>query len=173
MNVLRVFPNPWAAFDKEGLPCGVCPRDPESDGGAPGQYVGARVDRKRTKVLQDFGEMAQHELRSPMQRTTYEYLGIPSDAPDLAEQLFAKEPVVVPRTKYYRDRIADGSLLCADKATAESAKYRAFVPIEQLRALRSAPKPAAAAVEPAPAATPEPEPVAEEPSRKSKKHLDA
>src|SRR5512138_2908400 len=72
MNVLRVFPNPWAAFDKEGLPCGVCPRDPESDGGAPGQYVGARVDRKRTKVAtpgsripQDIARYIDHTLLKP------------------------------------------------------------------------------------------------------------
>jgi hypothetical protein len=132
MNVLRVYPNPWAATDKHGVPCGVCPRDPESDGGAPGQYVGARVDKKRTQVLQDFGEHAAHELRSPMQRTCYEYLGVASDDPELGTKLLSKEPVELPRSKYYRDRIADGSLLCADKATADAAKFRGFVPIEQL-----------------------------------------
>src|SRR5215216_859286 len=111
MTTLRVLPNPWSAFDKDGHPCGVCPRDPDADAGGPGHYVGARVDPKRTKVLQDFGKMAAHELRSPLQSTKYVYLGISSDDPELATKLIAATPIEIPRTKYYCDRIREGALL--------------------------------------------------------------
>lgn len=130
-QILRVYPNPWLATDRDGLPCAIVPTDPEGDGGGPGQYVGARVDRKRTKVLQDFGENAKHELRSPMQRTVYEYMGTASNDPELARKLFACEPIEIPRTKYYRQRLREGALLAADAETAASAKAR-FVPRKDL-----------------------------------------
>lgn len=125
MRVLRVYPNPWSARDANGQPCGVCPRDPESDGGGPGQFVGARVDRKQTQVLEDVPEEEQ-SIRSPRQRTAYEYLGIPASDPQLAEKLAAAQPVAIPRTKYYRDRLAEGSLIPADTETAREAR-RPFV----------------------------------------------
>lgn len=168
MSTLKVYPNPWSARDKAGLPCGVCPRDPESDGGGPGQYVGARVDRRRTEVLQVLAK--GDDLRSPMQRTVYEYMGIASDDPELAAKLFACAPIELPRTKYYRDRIADRSLLCADKATAESARFKAFVPVAEI-GKRYSPKPAPAIASPAaeaekpiptPAKVKRPKPEAEE-----------
>ncbi len=127
MEFLFVYPNPFSAFDKDGHPCGVCPRDPDADAGGPGQYVGARVDSAKTEVLQDFGKMAAHELRSPMQRTKYSYLGIASDDVELGTKLGAKEPIRLPRTKYYRDRLIEGSILSADAATARSANVPHFV----------------------------------------------
>lgn len=126
MPILRVLPNPWSARDKEGRPCGVCPRDPDADGGGPGQYVGARVDRKRTEILQKLER--GDDLRSPMQRTAYEYLGIASDDRELAAKLLAAAPIELPATKYYRDRISDRSLLAADAETARIAKLRRFEP---------------------------------------------
>jgi hypothetical protein len=110
----------------------VCPRDPESDGGGPGRFVGARVDAKGTEVLQDFGKNAKHELRSAMQRTRYEYMGIASSDPELGSKLAAKEPIELPVTKYYKDRLRDGAILPADKATAEVARLRAFTPASLL-----------------------------------------
>jgi hypothetical protein len=126
MNVLRVFPNPFSARDKTGAPCGVCPRDPESDGGGPGQFVGARLDRGNTKVLQKLKK--GDDIRSPMQRTAYEFLGVSALDPELAAKLMNAEPIEVPRTKYYRDRIAEGSLIAADEATARVAKGRFVEP---------------------------------------------
>lgn len=135
MQVLRVFPNPFAATDRDGVPCAVCPRDPDADGGGPASFVGARVCRKGTQILQDFSKQGRvgklnigdYELRSPMQRTRYEYLGIQSTDPKLAELLSAKEPIELPATKYYKDRLREGALLPADAATARAAKLTAFI----------------------------------------------
>lgn len=139
MQTLLVYPNPWAAFDRNGVPCGVCPRDPEADAGGPGRFVGARVDSKNTRVLQDFAagyvakfgpivakKLAEQEHRSPIQSTFYEYLGVPSCDLELAEKLSSKEPVEIPATKYYKDRIREGSLIAADKATSDKARLPVF-----------------------------------------------
>lgn len=130
-EILRVYPNPWKAIDRDGLPCAVVPMDPEADGGGPGQFVGARVDRKRTKVLQ---QLEPHDnLRSARQKTTYEYLGIASNDPKLAEKLFATEPITLPKSRYYRERIREGALFAADQETAQKARAR-FVPAKDLAA---------------------------------------
>ncbi len=161
MQTLLVYPNPWAAFDRNGVPCGVCPRDPEADAGGPGRFVGARVDSKNTRVLQDFAagytakfgaavakKLAEQEHRSPIQATFYEYLGVASLDPELADKLSAKEPVEIPATKYYKDRIREGSLLAADKATSDKARLPMFTaPAEYFksRALAKVETPAVAA----------------------------
>lgn len=142
MQTMRVYPNPFAAFDRDGDPCGVCPRDTESDGGGPGQFVGARIDRNETKVLQDFGKSvkfgdhAQHELRSPRQKTKYSFLGIASSDPNLAALLAGKDPVEIPVTSYYKERIREGSIVPADAETAKRARTP-FTPPAQLFAFRS------------------------------------
>lgn len=117
MTTLLVYPNPWAAFDKDGTPCGICPRDPEWDGGGPLQFVGARIDKSKTRVTQVL--QRGDDIRSPMQRTAYEYMGISSSDPDLRQKLFALEPIEIPNTRYYRDRLRDRALLPADKVQAE------------------------------------------------------
>lgn len=142
MQTMRVYPNPFSAFDKDGDPCGVCPRDPESDGGGPGQFVGARIDRNETKVLQDFGKSvkfgdhARHELRSPLQKTKYSYLGVASSDPELAALLASKEPVEIPITSYYKERLREGSIIPADAETARRARAP-FTPPAQVFAFRS------------------------------------
>lgn len=138
-RTLRVYPNPWAARDMHGLPCGVCPRDPDSDGGGPGQFVGARVSRAATKVLQEVPEQEQ-QLRSPMQRTVYEYLGVPSSDPELAAKLAAADPITVPRTKYYRQRIAEGALIAADEETAQAGRRPFIDPAKHFARFRPKPK---------------------------------
>ena len=136
-----VLPNPFSAFDKEGAPCGICPRDPDGDGGAPGRFVGARVDRDNTEKLQKF-KNPQHEIRSEMQRTRYEYLGIPNIDPELAQKLATKEPIRLPVTKYYKDRLREGSLLAADQATATEARLPRFVePTSFFARFANAPEP--------------------------------
>lgn len=150
MQTLAVYPNPFAAFDRHGIPCGVCPRDPEADAGGPGRFVGARVDPKRTEVLQDFAALhtkrygaklgalvAKHEIRSPRQKTVYEYMGVASSDPELGAKLAAKDPILVPATKFYKDRLREGALLPADAATAQACKLPAFVPIAEAYARRA------------------------------------
>lgn len=120
-RVLRVYPNPWAARDKDGVPCGLCPRDPAADAGGPGKFVGARVDAKRTVVLQ---KLEPYELRSAMQRTLYEYVGVASEDAALLEKLMESDPIELPETKYYKERLRERALLPADKETAALADVR-------------------------------------------------
>lgn len=154
MQTYRVYPNPFAAFDKNGVPCGVCPRDPDADAGGPGMFVGARVDKKNTRVLQDFASIngakfgshvgamiARGEIRSPRQVTLYEYMGVESCDPELAAKLGAKDAIEIPATKYYKDRLRDGSLIAADIKTSRAAKLIGFQPPAQVLA-HLAPKPA-------------------------------
>jgi hypothetical protein len=126
---LRVFPNPWAARDKDGVPCGVCPRDVEKDGGGRASFVGARIDPQHTKVLQ---ELAETEIRKPQQRTRYQFMGLAADDPQLREKMLALEPIELPETRYYKDQIAQGALLAADAATAAKARIKEFTPRQPL-----------------------------------------
>jgi hypothetical protein len=139
MQTLKVYPNPFAAFDKNGVPCGLCPRDPEADAGGPGHFVGARVDKTNTKVLQDFAAeyekrwgknlaavLARNETRTPRQATFYEYMGLSSLDPNLADLLAARDPIELPVTRYYKDRLREGSLIPADRETAALAKMARF-----------------------------------------------
>lgn len=119
MTTLRVLPNPFHAFDKEGVPCAVVPRDPAADGGVGGQYVGARVDPNATKVFEKLPK--GDELRKPRQRIRYSYCGIAAADPELIEKLVASEPIELPVSPYYKRQIADGALIAADPATAKSA----------------------------------------------------
>lgn len=141
MQTLRVYPNPFAALDKHGTPCGLCPRDPDADAGGPGLFVGARPDKKNTQILQDFqtehteklgaraGAMAaKGEIRSPMQLTRYEFMGVSSLDPELAAKLAAKDPIEIPATKYYKAELRSGSLIPADIETSRAAKLPRFVP---------------------------------------------
>lgn len=115
-SALRVYPNPWLALDKNGVPCAVCPRDPDQDGGGPLQFVGARIDKARTVVTQKL--MRGDDIRSPMQNTGYTYLGFSADDPELRSKIFWAEPIEVPSTNYYRARLRDRSLLSADEVHA-------------------------------------------------------
>jgi hypothetical protein len=144
MNTFRVYPNPFLVADKQGTPCALCPRDPDQDAGGPGMYVGARPDKKNTQILQDFTAInaekvgsrfapmvARNEIRSPQQITRYEYMGIPSLDPELGQKLAAKDPIEIPATKYYRERLREGSIIPADIETSRAAKLLAFVPASE------------------------------------------
>lgn len=127
--MIKVYPNPWKALDADGDPCAVVPRDPIGDGGGPGSFVGARIDAARTKMGPELRK--GDDLRSRRQTTKFTFLGIASNDPDLSSLLAAAEPVEVPATRYYRDRLLDGSLLPADAETASAVKMRAFTPPAQ------------------------------------------
>lgn len=156
MNTFRVYPNPFHVVDKQGTPCALCPRDPDQDAGGPGLYVGARPDKKHTQILQDFVAInaekvgprfatmaARNEPRSPQQITRYEYMGIPSLDPELAQKLAAKDPIEIPATKYYRERLREGSIIAADIETSRAAKLVRFVtPAEFFKNHERAPEPA-------------------------------
>lgn len=141
---LRVFPNPWgvrdvrdahaATMDAEGRPCGVCPTDPIVDRGAPGRLVGAAVDAENTVV----GATREGEIRSARQSTTYAFLGCPAhetEPHELAQALAKKEPVTIPFSQYYCDRIREGSLIAADEATARFAGVKFVDPKTLIPAL--------------------------------------
>lgn len=123
-TTLLVYPNPWLALDKNGVPCAVCPRDPDKDAGGPLQFVGARIDRGKTRVTQKLEK--GDDLRSPLQTTQYEYMGIAADDPELRQKLFALDPIEIPSTRYYRERLRDRSLLSSNEVCAEVVRRTAF-----------------------------------------------
>lgn len=143
MQRINVLPNPFIARDKFGRPCAVCPRDPDQDSGGGAKFVGAKVDQAATVVTQKLRR--GDDMRSAQQRTFYKYLGIASDDPELAAKLAAAEPVNIPLTRYYRDRLREGALIVADKASAEVARVKFHEPLDVF------PKPAPAPVPEAPA----------------------
>lgn len=149
-KTLQVLPNPWSALDRYGIPCGVCPRDVDADAGGPGRFVGAKVCKKHTEILQKLDK--DDTLRSAMQRTFFEYLGHPSLEPGLAEHLARCSPVEVPKTEYYLERIREGALFAADKETAALAGVH-FVPPAKALSARFAPPAAPDAPEPSANAT--------------------
>lgn len=126
MQTIKVLPNPWSALDADGIPCGVCPRDPDADAGGPGQYVGARVDPKATEIIQRLNK--GDDLRSPRQKTIFSFLGKAANDPGLREHLLSATPIDIPATKYYKERIAEGSIVCFDLAASKAARLANFSP---------------------------------------------
>ncbi len=117
-KIIKVFPNPWAATDHEGQPCGVCPSDPMETMGEPGRLVGVRHE------AEFLNEVQKGELRNRRQRTTYRFLGetnCETKPHELAAKLVEKEPVTLAASSYYLERLRDRSLLPADTATAAMA----------------------------------------------------
>lgn len=113
-RVLSVLPNPHHALDAHGHPVGV----PHEHGR--GAYVGAKIDPKRTVTH----PRAHGDTRPPLQDTAF----IVDDA----------TPVQVPNTKYYLERLADGSLLPADERTARAAGVKFVAPDKARAAAREA-----------------------------------
>jgi len=118
---LFVFPNPWGVaprsvtIDQLGTPCGHYPTDPHQDVGR--KWVGARLDRKRTKKLQILKKL--DNARSARQRTVFEFCGI-SGHEITAKALAEKKPIALPYTQHYRRGIKTGELVAADQATADA-----------------------------------------------------
>lgn len=114
---IRVYANPYAHLDHEGRPAGYVLFDPvdhhayASDNELR-RYVGASIDVEKTKILT---RAPERSAQSDHQDTVWS---------------FSSEPVVLPLTHYYLDRLRDGELLPADKATALHIG-RSFVPYEE------------------------------------------
>ena len=144
---INVLPNPWgihphwtkpddkrlptakphsATMDHEGRPCGVCPMDPIGDGGARGRFVGAKID-DGTTTKADIDQ--EDEIRSPFQRTVYSYLGTSGHETKpfaLAEALAKADPISIPFTQYYQERLLAGELIAADAESAKNAGTSKF-----------------------------------------------
>ncbi len=130
---LFVFPNPWGVaprsitIDQLGTPCGHYPTDPHQDVGR--KWVGARLDRKRTKKLQNLGPL--DNARSARQRTVFEFCGI-SGHEITAKALGEKKAIALPYTQHYRRGIRRGELVAADEATAAACGVKFRKPADVL-----------------------------------------
>lgn len=102
---IKVLANPWLVIDSKGRPCGAVPCDPNEHDRVGRSYVGARVDRQQTKLVPDrFGQAAQAgEARFARQDTVWAFL---------------TEPVELPYTHYYADKVRKGQLFAADEKSA-------------------------------------------------------
>ncbi len=109
---LLVLPNPYTFIDGDGEPQGACPADPTHAGGAR-MWVGATLDRKRTKHVADYTD------RPKLRRggTDVAWSGDPRPRPQVTKFAFASQPVEIPSTPHYLDRIREGSLIAADADT--------------------------------------------------------
>jgi hypothetical protein len=128
--MLRVYPNPWAARDRHGKPCGVYPLDTEYSVLA---FIGAEVDRDATKVVSrgalgpviqfrhgDGTLLPQQDRR---QRTSYKWRGMTADTVT-PEGIIAAGALELPSTPFYRAGIHSGCLVAADKDTAGRCRIR-------------------------------------------------
>jgi hypothetical protein len=128
-RTLRVIPNKFSFIHPEHGPQGACMQDPnEHARGSTGplvRYVGARLDPKRTVITErrdgtEKGRPLDH--RQSKQTTVY---------------VFSDDPVTLPHTKYYLDRLHEGTLVPADEETLANAggKTRVrFTSMEQAEA---------------------------------------
>ena len=98
----RVIANPFHVLDHKGRPCCAVPKEPGKVGEHAG-YIGAKLDRDLTKITR---EEERGEIRGTRQETVFS---------------FSSDPVEVPTSLYYRDALRSGSLIAADKATAQWA----------------------------------------------------
>jgi hypothetical protein len=116
-RTLRVLPNPYAALDGYGRPAGIVPCDPHEH--TPDRrFVGAHI---ADVVVHD--DFPSHELRSNRQDTRWG---------------FATEPVEIPRTHYYVERLREGALFPADEATARMAGIPFESPAKRLEKAKAA-----------------------------------
>lgn len=131
-DILRVFPNPFAFLDHEGLPAATFPFDPIHHS-PDRRWVGAVVDRSpgpdgkpKTRHLPQPGDLTTairdtrpgappgairrvHVDRAPRKRIVW------------VHSVDLEAPHVVPDTPHYRFGLREQSLLPADPETAEKA----------------------------------------------------
>lgn len=105
-------------IDHRGVPCGVCPLDiyEHTPNAYPGMGVGAAVHPTKTVVTQELHP--QDNLRSARQTTVWEFLGVDAEDTELPKLLAAKDPIEIPCTNYYVQRLQHGELIAADEKTA-------------------------------------------------------
>jgi len=109
---LKVLPNPWSCIDHLGRPCGVVPCDPVEHVQAQRRWVGAKP-----KAVQTAPRVAH------MVKTT---LVVVQEAQHDLTWSYSTEPVEVPNTPYYRERVKQGDLIAADLATANACNLKRF-----------------------------------------------
>lgn len=121
---ISVFPNPYHALDAYGHPAAAVQVEPDEGGFTNAShrgYVGARVDTKRSHVLDAFGK---GDPRSAREVILYEFE--------------TKHPTLVPISTYYLERIREGSLIAADKRAASLAGVKFLPPDEVLAQTKDA-----------------------------------
>ncbi len=113
LKTYRVFPNPWALIHAEKGPVGAIPKAARED--SPLRFLGA----ERVSVVVE--ERPKNDPRGNRVDISFRY-------PRLDASLLRGEPEVVtavaPDGHYYRDRLADGSLVPADEPTAKAVTCR-------------------------------------------------
>lgn len=119
-KTLRVLPNPWGHVhvyaDGVPRPCVAVQSDMHEH--VAGRYIGATADAVETRP----GKTVRVGSKSvTMQSARHEL-----------HWTFATEPVELPNTGYYRDRLKEGSLVAADEATARAANVKFREPAEVL-----------------------------------------
>lgn len=121
---LMVLPNPWTFIDHLGRPAGTCPCDPFEHRPNPGAKVGARVSEVKVQRAQQTRRIGGRET-----------VAVPGDFYPIWE--FETEPVRLPNTGYYRDRIRERELIPTDQRTAALAGVEWREPSELLDEIRS------------------------------------
>jgi hypothetical protein len=115
--MLQVLPNPYRVLDANGKPTAVVPCHPRH---APGEFVGATkslivASKEDEAKFIDIKRMVGG--RQVIEKTLAQF------DRSKASFEFSTEPVQVPAEgpvgAYYRDRVREGSLLPADRATAQ------------------------------------------------------
>lgn len=173
LRELLVLPNPWAMIHPDNGPQGVCVKDSGGRANAPLEYLGAR---HKVNVVEE-REAGDPRGNRAFYEFTYPALTPALDGPQ-------GDPIKVPaKNAYYLDRLADGSLVPADAATAK-ASGALYATMAAARAAGIAEfeshfgagtfaeafkgKPFAAGSAPAPAAVAQPAPVAPAPAEEPK-----
>jgi hypothetical protein len=118
---LRVHPNPYAALDPNGKPAGVVHFDPEHNLGNDVAHIGCITSRKPADASKLWSRYEHNR------DTRYCY-----------EHSFDLAAADIPHTDYHVRQIKDGSLLCADEATARTAGIAFVQPAVALEKAREA-----------------------------------
>ncbi len=124
---LRVLPNPWTFIHPDHGPQGHVHVDTGGRGSEP-SYVGSEIDRERTKITE---VRPEKDPRPHRQVTVFRFPAL-NDTLDGPSKDFA-DGIEVPRSPYYLDRLRDGDLVPADKATADAFPCR-FSSLAEARA---------------------------------------
>jgi hypothetical protein len=105
-RTLLVLPNPFIHLDEDGEPMGACPADPVH-AGKRRMWIGAELDPVRTVVEKRPPTAGKARLADADDR----------DLDQVTKFSFVTQPVEIPMTTYYLQRIRDGELLAADRQT--------------------------------------------------------